>query len=468
VAVDEWGYITESSTGNAANLGSERYSGIHRFDPVRKAVSEYTRTVGNFMSQALDCIVLVPYLRTAESQTAKQNLLATASKLGINENSIRLSVINGVDACAAVEQLERSTQAVFKNEQLPGTDGDFCKQERMEFSETVTAWCMFIDGVTQKKSAGKSNKKPRPRRRKPQRATSLDDLLVPTRNRLKNSLQAIRKEGIKAQVISETVPWNGMSALWITCDTNHPITTMNATEKMWHRLVNVFEPDRDKIVRVKAIDLLWSSIVLVPLVGGKSLERHLIPHFKAVTYADTPKLENSPWRFSPEVIPDDVWQQLGLEYWQEQLSWAKFDRFTATYGVLFHHVDHMADFNRLPDDLDELGESLLQSYLDLETTRSQPLLQEAFDTYAELIGAFPEISAELPEVRPNIYACSLAIVGVIDAMLPTPDFKEYANLSIKEIVDWRDRLLDGMQQLGAARYLWMADSLGFGPFDDGT
>ncbi|TWU29925.1 hypothetical protein [Bythopirellula polymerisocia] len=464
VAVDEWGFVTETSSGDATDSRSERYSGSQRFSPVRKAVSEYTRTVGNFMSQVLDCMVLVPYLRNAESQSAKNNLLAKASTLGINEHSIRLSVINGVDACAAVDQLQRATRTVFGDAKLPGADSVFCERERRAIMTTITAWCIFIDGIPAE-NGGKSNKRSRPRKIKPRKPTGVGDLLVQTRNRLKNSLQALRKEGIEARILSETVPWNGMPTLWISYNTNHPLATLNAVERMWHQLVGAFRPDREKIVRVKAFDLLWSAIILVPLVGGKSLERQVLPHFKAVTYSEPPDLQESPWRLQPENTPEDVWPRLGLEHWDAQPSWAQFDHFAAAYGLLFHHVDHMADFNRLPDDLDELGLSILQSFLDHETTRAQPVLQEVFDTCAEVLNAFPEIDDVVIEVRPNIHLCMQLIVDMKDAIMPTADFHEQAKLSIEEVVDWRDRLFAGMQQFGVARYLWISDSLGFGAWN---
>jgi hypothetical protein len=215
-------------------------------------------------------------------------------------------------------------------------------------------------------------------------------------------------------------------------------------------------------VKVKAIDLLWSSIILVPLVDGKSLERQALPHFKGVTYAEPPDLLQSPWRLFPEEIPEDVWPQLGLDHWQVQPDWVVFDRFAAAYGLLFHHVDHMADFDRLPDNLDELGLSVLQSYLDHESTRAQPLLQEVFDACAEVLGKCPEIDDQVIERRPNICLCMQILVEMEDAIMPTRDFHEQAKLSIEQVVNWRDRLFAGMQQLGVARYLWIAESLNFG------
>lgn len=467
-ALDEWGFITESSISNDTDPRSERYSGLRRFTPVRKAVGEYTRTIGNFMSQALDCLVLVPHLRNAKSQLDKDNLLATVSALGIKESSIRLSIINGMDACAAVEQIQRTTNKFFEYEQPLGADVEFCEREHRESFLTITTWCMFVDDFTGKEMAKKSNKKPPSHKRKTIKAAGIGDLLLQTRNRLKNSLQALRKKGIKAQILTENEPWNDCPALWITCDTIHPIGTLNSIEIMWHQLIAAFEPDREKIVKVKAIELLWSSIVLVPLVCGKSLERQAIPHFKGVTYMEPPDLVESMWHLFPENIPEDVWPQLALDHWDAHPNWAVFDRFAAAYGLLFHHVDHMADFDRLPGDLDELGRSILQFYINHEITRAEPLLQEVLDTYTGVLRMLPENDDEVLECRPNIYFCTTSLVQMKDAIMPTPDFNKKAILSIEQVVNWRDRLFAGLQQLGSARYLWIADSLNLNECPDLT
>lgn len=462
VAVDEWGFITESSLGNAKDSRTERYSGLHRFASVRKAVSEYRRTIGNFMSQALHSLVLVPRLRTEDSQAAKNRFATMAAHFGINERSIRLSVNNGIDACASVHELQKATQTIFRNENSSDPNLDFCKRERDEFYSTFTAWCKFINDGMRKGRVSNAKKKSRHGNAKSQKATSLGDFLIHARNRLKNSLQALRKEDIKAEILSEIVPWNGMSALWISFDTDHPITSLKAIERLWYQLIDAFEPDRDKIVSVKVSELLWSEIVLVPLVGGKCLERQAMPHFNAVRYANASDLEQSSWRLFPEPISDDIWSQLDLNQWEAQPGWSHFDNFAAAYGLLFFHVDHMSDFGRLSGELDEIGVSLLQSYLDHETSRAQPLLQKLFDAFADVLNRLPEIDDDIIQNRPNICLCMQVLVEMKGAVMPTPDFHEHAKLSINEVVGWRERLFAGMQRLGIARYLWMADSLKFG------
>ena len=206
-AVDEWGFISESSTAELTNSRSKRYAGLRRFSPVREAVSEYARTVGNFLSQALQGLILLPRLRTAESEAEREKLLSVAAKNGLYEQSIRLSIINGFDMCAAVDKLQKAPQAAFANSELPGEASSFCEHEQREFHSTIVAWCRFVDGDHRVQAHGRGGKNSGRQKRRTRRAGGIDDLLGNTRNRLKNSLQSLRKDGVCARVLSETEPW---------------------------------------------------------------------------------------------------------------------------------------------------------------------------------------------------------------------------------------------------------------------
>lgn len=456
-AVDEWGFITESSIANAADSRIQRYSGSTRFGALSQAVAEYSRTVGNFMSQAHDCLLLVPCLRANISTQAKDALIAALVNFRISESAVRLSIVNGFDACTAIEELQSATRMVFGNGQVPGADWKFCERERNEFIATIAAWRVFIDSDQRTHRTRKLKNRSRSEKQKGVAGATLSGLLTWTRRRVKRALKAVRKQGITAYLLSEEVLWKGRPALWIVYDTIHPIASLHALEVIWHQLIAAFAPDRQKIVRSKAMDLLWTSIIVVPLVCGKSLERHGMPHFKAVTYPEPPSLQQNPGYLFPENIPEDLWLQLKIDHWEVQPSWDLFDRFVSAYSSLIVHIEHMSDFIRLPDDCDELGVSILQSYLDHETIRAQPLMQEVFDSCAAVLEKFSEFDAS----RPNMYLCMQLLIEIRDTLMPKQDFDGKCKLTIEEICNWRDRLVAGMQQIGFARYLWIADSLQF-------
>jgi hypothetical protein len=159
VSVDEWGFLTESSLNNLSDTRFERYTGLNRFNPVWQAFVEYTRTVGSFMKLVRKCVELVPYLRAAKSQTQKNIVMTAAAKVGINDFVLRQSIIDGFDACVALEKLQLASHVFFGEHGLPGADAKFCERERRQFLTTVTDWCLSIDEDARIPAVAKSSKK---------------------------------------------------------------------------------------------------------------------------------------------------------------------------------------------------------------------------------------------------------------------------------------------------------------------
>ncbi len=77
-AVDEWGFVAESSSSPSDQSKRRKFSAISTLEPFNKAFNEYTRTLGNFFSQAIEALVLAPILRTAVNEKARQSVLDKA------------------------------------------------------------------------------------------------------------------------------------------------------------------------------------------------------------------------------------------------------------------------------------------------------------------------------------------------------------------------------------------------------
>ncbi|TWU36465.1 hypothetical protein Q31b_47460 [Novipirellula aureliae] len=475
-AVDEWGFMAESrsdkSLGEMATSSAvssfmesmgKKFVAKSNLDPFNRALNEFTNTLGNFFSQAIQALALVPDLRTAVSERARQAILDKGKELGVIEDSIRLSVLNGMDALIALRKLQETERTLNLTDRLEFDDG-FSQKELRDFLETMRSWMLFCypDQVLPNTS---KQKKKRRKNTKVRSSKELRDCLQATANRLSQELKKLKKGGIDAKIISETVPWYGETCLWISFDTEHPLGSLVAVEAMWKALVEALRPDRDKIVRSKTIDYLWSKIVLVPLVQGRSLDRQAYAHMKGASYALDEDPATQLWRFVPEEIPISAWGELGLPQWSHPDQRKVFDDFTIAYGTTFQHVDHMADFTRCKVDLDEDGERVFLEYAQRAAKRVEPFVQETFDSCEELLKHFPELNEEVIEDRPNILNCMNLIVAMGDAIKPSEDFDEKQGLTIDEMADWRNRLRDGLNLLGEAQSLWMADYLGIPGFD---
>jgi len=463
IAVDEWGFVAESHSERSTDGRNKKFAAISSFDPYGKAVNELTRTLGNFFNQSLSSLALVRALNDATSDAHRTAILEKAKELGANENTVRLSVINAIDACKAVRKLHRVEKAIISEPWRPFEDA-FRQKELVTYLSTVRSWALFCypDQLGENRSSQNRNKRQRHTSR---RAQTLRDCLRATSNRVSSALRSLKAEGIDARILTEDVPWKDDSALWISFDVEHPMTSLTAIERMWYCLIDAFTADRNKVVRSKAIEFYWNKIVLVPLVRGRSLERHALPNMSGVAYPLNHNLSAQLWRIIPDEIPWETWDRLGLDAWQKQPSWDVFDRFSNAYSSLFHHVDHMADIGRCTVDLDNEGERVLQDYIEVEQDRASPSLQETFDSCAEVLAASNGLDEDELLQRPNLMACVAVIVSMEDALYPSEDHETNTRMTLDEIVDWRNRLKGAVNLLGSARYLWIADSLGFGEYD---
>jgi hypothetical protein len=142
-AVDEWGFVSESRSDKSGISSTRRFTSVSRLDPFNKAVNEYTRTVGNFMQQALQGLILIPHLRVADTDAKRAAVLKTAKEVGVNKNSIHLSAVNGGDACIAVKQLQQCEATLFSEQIDRMPDEEFRKREVSVFVETMRTWCKF-------------------------------------------------------------------------------------------------------------------------------------------------------------------------------------------------------------------------------------------------------------------------------------------------------------------------------------
>lgn len=461
-AVDEWGFVTESQSQMSSEPKAKKFSAISTLDPFKKSVSEYTRTIANFMNQSLQALVLIPSLRSATTDSNREAVIEKGKSLGVTESSIRLSVVNGMDACSAVKQMHRVERSLLQCNRS-GVDEPFRVAELQEFITTMRSWSLFCyrEQVIPKPPMHPKGKK---RKKTPLKKIAFRDSLKPTRNRVKDALNKLKTDGIIGKIVSEEILWDEESTLWITFDTSDPLESLVAIEKIWFALIEAFRPDREKIVRIKVINWFWKKIVLIPLVKGRSLEQQAFSQMDAVSYPLNEEPELQPWRFIPEPIPDKAWNELGLLDWERQKSWDKFDEFATAYGLLFHHVDHMTDLSRCKIEVDDLGEEISQSYLRIEEKRLQPIMQATIDTYGALLASLPELDEEISTSRPNLMECIDLISAMKESVFPSEDGDEY-ELSLNAIADWRNRMKDGFNLLGVARNLWIADSLGFDAFE---
>ena len=453
-ALDEWGMITESQAKETSNLrNSQRFLASKRLSDFKVALNEYRHRVGDFVRSAEKALILMVLMPSAKAKDQVEELYALAEKEGINKHDIHLSVCNGIDACIMLKKLHQQEEVLTNPQSL-----DFLspKEEYEAWIETIYKWCRAAYPEQFPLMEGKLQKTKRKLTK-----GMLSDCLIPTSNRLNSSLKLLKKRGVHAKIHADNIYWKGNNALWITFDVEHPIDSLNALDALWQAIASALNIDQDKIVRIKAMDLYWQHIILIPLVKGKSLERLAYTNFKGVMEYDIDVISSQRWRLFPEPISSDVLDALGIRQWAYLGKTDLIDSFVNSYGELFEHIDYLSNFNKQIQGMDDIGTDVLRNYLEDEEVAINSHAQKTFDSMAELTNYFSDQDLTLlSETRPNIFVCLNLILEISTALYPIESFQNTASLTLEQIASWRDRLHISLTSVGFLKYLWIADMIG--------
>ncbi len=448
-AVDEWGFVEDSSSTPDSTLGlaKRRTPGV-RFPAFLKALNEYRRTTGNFLNQALGALITAPALRRASSPAQREQVLMLAQQLGTNEQSIRLAIINVFDACAAIRQLHAAFDESMGLQDWRSIPLEV--RERQEIESAVDDFAAFVFPPEQrhlKLAYG--------------RCEAFAWVLRPLRCRLENRLQRLQRHKIKAAILPNIIVWDGKPGLWIVADSAHPIAGTQAPNLVWDAIKRAFDSDTANPVQWSVTGYAWQEIVLVLTTKGRGYDQVAYRHFRSAAF-DVRSFEQVTWAAFPEQVPNEIWSQTGIQLWDKSPAQSTMDQAVASYFALMQHVQHVADFVRIPDS-DDLGSSIVQQYLLREEKRAEPLLQALFDSFAEVLQIWPTLG-ELDK-NPNQRQAVQALIEFKDAILPHPNSDvegeqpKTHQLTLREMVDWRDRLMKGMEIVGLARLFWIAHIL---------
>ena len=458
-AVDEWGFASETKPESDSLPTSHLFAGPTRLKRLLKAVHEYRRTTRNFLDQSYQSLMLVPPLAAADDARQREMVLKKAKELGLQPDSVRISVFNGIDACMAIQDLH-SEIAIFREADV--AEAAFSDRESKEFHRTILQWLQFShpDEINLASKGNRSKGRPKKGKRKTVNAApeSISDLLRPSRNRIRQELQRLKPLGITAVIHSDSIPWEAESALWITCDTPRPLESLAAIGHVWEALRAALLPDAGKVVRPAAMNLLWEKIVVVPMVSGRSLDRHAYPFFKFAMHWDAEYLKGRQWALMPHQIPDEVWNNLCLSEWNVQND-DHLARLGFAYGNLLIHIEHLADLDRC-ESVDELGGEILQQYINVEVQRLSPAFQELLDSLTKSLNCFDELHSTTTSESSTTAEYRSLMLGMRDAVFPIKGYSMKASLTLEQIVDWRGRLIEGTTRLGVARMLWHTHKLG--------
>jgi len=445
-AVDEWGFTDESTkeevieqaAGKIASAGRTGLS-IQKYKPYLKALADYRSPLANFFTQAAEVMAVNTYLGRGAN---RKRVREVAKTLKVNP---RLAVLNFADAFKSLARFQKASRVVLLNFYGEGEIDRLEQEEQKIFHEVWPLWYFFAfhpERVMQNALEECSRE-------------SLG-LLRKIRLELRQRLKRISSADLQVSVVSESLPWEGTPALWLTIDAHYAWDIYGALPSVLDAISEAVRKVKNTELRRYMLEFNYPEVVLVPLVRGK--------YVSAVAWRISLSaiIERGPselgwWNYAQHQIPADSLSELRLAAWEvPELSGAA--NLMQSTVSLFYIAGHIRDFGRLPD-LDEQGVSQLQAYLDRAVKRLSEALQMALNAETELFDSFNVLSEEELDERPALTQAVLAATNLHKLILPSDDFENNKTLHLGELTEWADRLEQAPSLALEASLLWAADVL---------
>ena len=449
-AFDEWGFITENVDRtdelNNSNPYQSQSLALDKYKAYLKAFNEYVRTCSNFFGQAEWVLNFHPYFRNGENAQAQE--ISRNANVDLNQQA-RLSVLNLGDALKALPKLQaefgKFISPRIESQELESLD----QLEKDSFTSLWYSWYFFAFHPNRRfQNASRDC------------LQQFNNKVREIRNNTKRGLRSISSESLQVSLLLADVQWEEERTLWIKVNGEDPFEVYQAVETVIKAIQQAINSVYNNELRRYAIEFTWSNFVIVPLVRGRSLDATGW-RFSSILFSVNPNQDLRWWNFVPVAIPPTAFSQLSLSTWHHP-------RLTVgqkLMGLIFQLsllASHLRDFERLPE-LDELGNGLLQQYIQQVATPLSEAFQAVLDVEFEIGSYFNALTSLEQENRPYLVAAMQVLVGLHEQILPMNDCSRdgriEVSMNLEKIAEWANRL-NVIQQSALSMYLfWVSDVL---------
>lgn len=445
-AVDEWGFtdettsekVIEQAAGKVASVGRTGLA-IQKYKPYLKAFGDFRGSLANFFTQATGVMAVNTYLGRAAN---KKQVREVAKTLNVNPH---LAVLNFADAFKSLAQFQKASRAVLLNFYDEGELDRLEQEEQKIFRGVWPMWYFFAFHPARviQNAAEESSRE------------SLG-LLGKIRLDLRQRLKRLSSADLRISTASESLPWEGTPALWLTIDARYAWDTFVALPGVLDAIREAVRKVKNTELRRYMLEFNYPEVVLIPLVRG----RYVSPvawRISLPVIIEGSSSELGWWNYAQHPIPADSLKELRLGGWDvPELSGPA--NLTQSTGSLFYIAGHIRDFGRLPD-LDERGVSQLQAYIDRAVKHLSEALQMALDAETELFASYNALSEEELDEHPALTQAVLAATKLHKLILPSDDFEYSKTLHLGELTEWAERLEQAPSLALEASLFWAADVL---------
>lgn len=461
--IDEWGFVDEGKIkhGSSASfdrpsnpgLGTKHTSGwmelslnLRQYHKYLTALKKFTNSLSNFYQQSKDVIVLNAILGKAKSLEEREKILSIADENEIKTNWAGLSAYNLAEALKALPIFQKEFRQLFYLFVDKDALGTLEKRESEIITKSWSLWYQFA--LHPGRHFHNSEK---------EALEKIENVLKQIRKEIRRHFSKLNRTGINATVLSKTVTWEDNPTLWITFDIPDPVNFYESFESVMNTLKLAIGIVENNSLKHYALEFWWPTIVVIPLVKGKSLSKTAWKLNTSILAMGTTLGEENWWNYMQHPIPSDSWDKLGLSAW-EHPRLDLVNRFHSAVAFFSFFIAHLNDFNRLPE-LDEKGTNLLQNYVLSLSNKVSETLQLFFDSLSEMLNYFNNLERDEKERRPQLLEAMKMLIDIHHQITNGKEFQGKVEMGLSETKEWIPHLKEALGHAELVRLLWIADIL---------
>src|SRR6266487_136124 len=440
-AVDAWGLVDEETdTGRRAteannasdtsdpSMVNRRWLALEVYEPYLNRWKKYIQELEWFFQHGVQVLATNPVLgKQASTEKERQLVRQQAEELGLHPNEApRQSLFHLIEAEKHLSLFQGEFRLLFSRLIPLTTLHTLERSEQNILNDTVSLWrwLAFTPHIT--------NQHPRRSSR-----TQFQNVLVKSQRRLQQGLQKLSTSFLRLTLHTD-VTWNQEPVLCIVLDTDQALQQFQVLQPIFEVVHSVLHSVNDHDLMRYELTRRWRSLVIVPLLAGKSaggkawcIDLSVFLNWDSIA-------ELKWWNLVQYELPEDAARSLKLRWWEQQdicsVIWLGEE-----VWKLRMMVAHLHDIQQLPD-LDDEGLEIAQSYVQGYQEVISKQLQATINALA-WVTEFVSRMAKQPQ--PDQQMLTTIVEGVQELMtdvLPTPDFLQKAELPLRTMESWLTRL----------------------------
>lgn len=264
-----------------------------------------------------------------------------------------------------------------------------------------------------------------------------EDRIIKLRRRIQHDLAALTFPSLRP-ALRTGIFWEDDPVLCVVLDAARAEEPYQALQPVLETLHRILHTINDQRLERYSITRHWASLVVIPLLSGKS-STGMAWHIPMSVFLNLESVEELKWwNLVQRPLPEETCDALQMSRWSQPETQVAFKLMETVQGLKLT-VAHLHDVQHFSE-LDVAGEGIARHYLQEYQLLISQRLQTAIDILTEMTQVLQRFLAQPSADRQALEAIFQGLQELAGVILPTPDFSRVAEMPLAEMGSWLERL----------------------------